>query len=134
MKIFSNRVEFQGTEFNDREGTLAYVNHALELWFPVDGVETVEDAQYYVRSLERAGWSEGSDDEIRECGSFEDGMSWSLEQEFTYRGIEVVLTIGYSCDTGIFVNNNPLEEYDFSQEYYDERMFNAMLKALERGD
>lgn len=130
MKIFSDRVELQGSENNDPY-FLEEVNDLLEEEFPF--ADSIEEAQSYVAQLEQLE-QDGCLDDFPDGKVFENGMSWSFDHEYTYRGTEVVLTIGYSDDTGIIVEDNPLAEYDFPKEYYQERLFNELLRNIERGE
>lgn len=130
MKIFSDRVELQGSENNDPY-FLEEVNDLLEEEFPF--ADSIKEAQSYVAQLEQLE-QDGCQDDFPDGKVFENGMSWSFDHEYTYRGTEVVLTIGYSDDTGIIVEDNPLAEYDFPKEYYQERLFNELLRNIERGE
>lgn len=121
MKIYSNRVELQGSELSFPSYTYDEVNGRLSEDIPINA-ENIGEAIEFVKCLRENGWNEA-------CGVCENGMTWAIVTEETSLGSDVVLIVGDPQDTGIYIRDNPLGEYDFSDEYNEEREFNAMLKS-----
>ena len=105
MIIKSDRVEFQGSETSIPEYTRQEVNDRLSDEIPLRNVYNIEDAQAFVKKLEKQNWNEDRSN-FKTSGTCENGMTWAVGMEDTFQGTKVFLIVGLPEDTGLDVPSN----------------------------